>query len=114
MYDPLRHEPLGGSQWRDAGARDAVAAICDDVVTAFAGGRLCPLHPGDDEPGTPADGVLRGLYVGAARCSTGSGGSTDRIYAEPAPTDTFADHMGRFYARRYAFPPMVEIGRAHV
>ena len=26
------------------------------------------------------------------------------------PTDseiTFADHMGRFYARRYAFPPMV-------
>ncbi len=30
------------------------------------------------------------------------------------PTDaeiTFADHMGRFYARRYAFPPMV--GRLH-
>ena len=30
------------------------------------------------------------------------------------PTDaeiTFADHMGRFYARRYSFPPMV--GRLH-
>ena len=30
------------------------------------------------------------------------------------PTDaeiTFADHMGRFYARRYGFPPMV--GRLH-
>ncbi len=28
----------------------------------------------------------------------------------PVPTDaeiTFADHVGRFYARRYAFPPMV-------
>jgi proteasome assembly chaperone (PAC2) family protein len=24
------------------------------------------MHPDDDDPGTPADGVLRGLYVGAA------------------------------------------------
>ncbi len=32
------------------------------------------------------------------------------MYAVFVPTDaeiTFADHMGRFYARRYAFPPMV-------
>jgi DNA-binding transcriptional regulator GbsR (MarR family) len=32
------------------------------------------------------------------------------VYAGPVPTDaelTFADHMGRFYARRFAFPPMV-------
>jgi len=32
------------------------------------------------------------------------------VYAVGVPTDaeiTFADHMGRFYARRYAFPPMV-------
>jgi DNA-binding transcriptional ArsR family regulator len=31
-------------------------------------------------------------------------------YAEGVPADaeiTFADHMGRFYARRFAFPPMV-------
>lgn len=36
------------------------------------------------------------------------------MYAVAVPTDaeiTFADHMGRFYARRYAFPPMV--GRLH-
>ena len=32
------------------------------------------------------------------------------MYPVSVPTDaeiTFADHMGRFYARRYAFPPMV-------
>ena len=32
------------------------------------------------------------------------------MYIGVVPTDaeiTFADHMGRFYARRYAFPPMV-------
>src|SRR5580704_3622006 len=32
------------------------------------------------------------------------------VYSVDMPTDaeiTFADHMGRFYARRYAFPPMV-------
>jgi DNA-binding MarR family transcriptional regulator len=32
------------------------------------------------------------------------------VYVDRVPTDaeiTFADHMGRFYARRYAFPPMV-------
>jgi DNA-binding MarR family transcriptional regulator len=32
------------------------------------------------------------------------------VYTVVVPADaeiTFADHMGRFYARRYAFPPMV-------
>src|SRR5580704_4398277 len=32
------------------------------------------------------------------------------VYSVGMPTDaeiTFADHMGRFYARRYSFPPMV-------
>jgi DNA-binding MarR family transcriptional regulator len=32
------------------------------------------------------------------------------VYRDGVPTDdeiTFADHMGRFYARRYGFPPMV-------
>src|ERR1700684_887080 len=32
------------------------------------------------------------------------------MYLGLVPTDaeiTFADHMGRFYARRYAYPPMV-------
>src|SRR5580704_12229954 len=32
------------------------------------------------------------------------------VYSMGMPTDaeiTFADHMGRFYARRYGYPPMV-------
>src|SRR3954452_25031490 len=66
LYDPTRHEPLAGAPWRAPRARDAIAAICRDAESAFDPVRLWPLHPGDDEPGTPADGILRGLYVGAA------------------------------------------------
>jgi hypothetical protein len=66
LYDPTRHEPLAGAQWRASRARDAIAAICRDAESAFDPDRLWPLHPGDDEPGTPPDGILRGLYVGAA------------------------------------------------
>jgi hypothetical protein len=66
LYDPERHEPLGDPEWRPGRARDAIAAIGRDAEAAFDRHRLWPLHPSDDEPGTPADGVLRGLYVGAA------------------------------------------------
>jgi hypothetical protein len=37
-----------------------------DAESAFEAERLWPRHPDDDEPGSPADGILRGLYVGAA------------------------------------------------
>ena len=66
LYDPGRHEPLGGLDWSPGRARDAIAAICRDAEAAFDRECLWPLHPADDEPGTPADGILRGLYVGAA------------------------------------------------
>src|SRR4051812_25927539 len=66
LYDPERHEPLAGRAWRAPGAHDAIAAICRDAEAAFDRVGLWPLHPADDDPGTPADGVLRGLYVGAA------------------------------------------------
>jgi Lanthionine synthetase C-like protein len=66
LYDPARHEPLADVAWSPARARDAIAAIGRDAEAAFDPVRLWPLHPGDDEPGTPADGVLRGLYGGAA------------------------------------------------
>jgi lantibiotic modifying enzyme len=66
LYDPERHEPLAEAPWSDSRAREAIVAICRDVEGAFAGDRLWPMHPDDYEPGTPADGVLRGLYVGAA------------------------------------------------
>jgi hypothetical protein len=66
LYDPARHEPLADLEWRPARARDAIAAICRDAEAAFDRDRLWPLHPRDDEPGTPPDGILRGLYLGAA------------------------------------------------
>src|SRR4051812_29297899 len=64
LYDPARHEPLAGAPWSASRARDAIAAICRDAEAAFDPVRLWPLHPADDEPGTPP--VLRGLYLGAA------------------------------------------------
>jgi hypothetical protein len=66
LYDLARHEPLAELDWTDARAQDAIAAICADVMDAFAGERLWPVHPGDIEPDMPADGVFRGLYLGAA------------------------------------------------
>jgi hypothetical protein len=66
LYDPARHEPLADLEWSAPRARDAIAAICRDAESAFDRDRLWPLHPADDEPGTPADGILRGLSVGAA------------------------------------------------
>jgi hypothetical protein len=66
LYDPARHEPLQAPPWDPAKARDAIAAICQDAEAAFDRERLWPLHPTDDEPGTPPDGILRGLFVGAA------------------------------------------------
>jgi hypothetical protein len=66
MHDPARHEPLVALEWNADRARDSVAAICRDAESAFDPRRLWPLHPADREPGTPADGILRGLYVGAA------------------------------------------------
>jgi hypothetical protein len=73
LYDPARHEPLAGVEWSAARARDAIAGIGSDAESAFDRDRLWPLHPRDDEPGTPADGILRGLYVGAAGMLHGLG-----------------------------------------
>ena len=66
LYDPTRHEPLGGLEWDPARARTAIAEICRDVEAAFDPHALWPLHPRDDEPGGPEDGIFRGLYLGAA------------------------------------------------
>jgi hypothetical protein len=66
LYDPARHQPLGGRDWSEPWARDAVADICRDAQAAFDPRRLWPLHPRDAEPGGPADGIFRGLYLGAA------------------------------------------------
>lgn len=66
LYDPARHEPLSAAEWNPQRARDAIAAICRDAESAFHPDRLWPMHPEDEEPDTPADGIYRGLYCGAA------------------------------------------------
>jgi hypothetical protein len=66
IYEPARHEPLGGGAWDEARARDAIAAIGRDAEAAFDPERLWPLHPADEEPATPAGTVVSGLYLGAA------------------------------------------------
>ena len=66
LYDPARHEPLAVAEWNPQRVRDAIAAICRDAESAFHADHLWPMHPEDDEPGTPADGIFRGLYCGAA------------------------------------------------
>jgi hypothetical protein len=43
-----------------------MAVICRDAESAFHADRLVPIHPEDEEPGDPQDGIFRGLYCGAA------------------------------------------------
>ena len=67
LSDPARHEPLVDLPWSEARARDAIAEICRDAEAEFHPQRLWPMHPRDAEPdATPEDGILRGVYVGAA------------------------------------------------
>ncbi len=66
LYDPERHEPLAELPWSESRAREGIVSIRQDVEAAFNRDRLWPMHPDDYEPGTPVDGMLRGLDVGAA------------------------------------------------
>ncbi len=66
LYDRARHEPLAAADWNVPHVRDAISAICRDAELAFDAGRLWPMHPEDEDPGDPADGIFRGLYQGAA------------------------------------------------
>ena len=66
LYDPARHEPLTVAEWNPERVRDSIVAICRDAELAFHADLLWPIHPEDEEPGDPADGVFRGLYCGAA------------------------------------------------
>jgi glutathione S-transferase len=66
LYDAVRHEPLAVAEWNPPWVRDAIATICRDAESVFHADRLWPVHPEDEEPGTPPDGIFRGLYGGAA------------------------------------------------
>ena len=65
LYDPARHEPLTVAEWNPERVRDSIVAICRDAELAFHADLLWPIHPEDEEPGDPADGVFRGLYCRA-------------------------------------------------
>jgi hypothetical protein len=82
LSDPIRHEPLADRPWDGARARDAIAAICRDAEAAFDPEALWPLHPRDDEPGTPP--VLRGVYLGAAGMLHGLARLAEAGVYEPA------------------------------
>jgi len=62
LYRQDWHEPLTGRAWSDAWARDAIAALVADAVSAWDADSLWPAHPSDawvdDSP--PTD-----LYSGA-------------------------------------------------
>jgi Lanthionine synthetase C-like protein len=66
LYDPAEHRPLGGHEWSEAAARDAIAQIAGDAVAAYRGpAQLWPNHPldlEDDDPDVP----YRNAYFGAA------------------------------------------------
>jgi lanthionine synthetase-like protein len=84
LFDLERHEPLGDHGWNAGRARDAIAAICRDAEAAFDPVRLWAMHPGDWEPGTPEDGVMRGIYLGAAGMLHGLTRLAERGFHEPA------------------------------
>jgi Lanthionine synthetase C-like protein len=84
LYDSTRHEQLAELEWSASSARDAIAAICRDAESAFDSHRLWPVHPGDEDPESSADGILRGLYIGAAGMLHGLGRLADRGLHVPA------------------------------
>jgi Lanthionine synthetase C-like protein len=102
LYDPGRHEPLVESAWSEARARDAIAAICRDAEAAFRGERLWPMHPADDDPGVPPDGILRGLYGGAAGVLHGLWTLAEQDFY--APTLDGAQIAGRLYEASLTSP----------
>jgi lantibiotic modifying enzyme len=102
LYDPERHEPLVESAWSESRVREAIVEICRDVEGAFAGDLLWPMHPDDWEPATAGDGILRGLYLGAAGVLHALGRLADQGLYEPR-IDAAAI-AGRLYEESLASP----------
>jgi hypothetical protein len=90
LHDATRHEPLTDIAWRPAQARDAIAAICRDAEAAFDPERLWPMHPADVEPADAPDGIMRGVYLGAAGMLHGLRRLADAGLHIPAKIDDVA------------------------
>ena len=61
LYYPDRHESLSRTAWDEGAARDAIAAIAADARDRYDSEQFWPSHPRED-----AQGVLKGLWFGAA------------------------------------------------
>ncbi len=84
LYDPERHEPLRDFPWNPAQASDAIAEICRDAEGAFDPRTLWPMHPGDAFPEMAPDGIMRGIYDGAAGMLHALGRLAEAGLHEPA------------------------------
>jgi Lanthionine synthetase C-like protein len=60
LWRPSEHEPLGGEDWSEERAEQAIAAIVADAEAAFDGTRW-PWHPRDGE-----EDAATGVYLGSA------------------------------------------------
>jgi hypothetical protein len=65
LFDPARHEPLGGDPWDETRARAAIADIVRDAEQARTGDGHWPVHPLDAEGDVPATG-FKSVYLGSA------------------------------------------------
>jgi lantibiotic modifying enzyme len=108
LYDTGRHEQLTYAKWDPGLVLHAIAAICHDAESAFDADRLWPLHPEDNEPGGPADGILRGLYDGAA----GMVHALDRLAKAGfyEPSLDLASIAGRLYEAALTSPDQENAG----
>lgn len=68
LFDPARHEPLGGAVWNEEHVRAAVREIAAEATHGYDHARECwPLHPLDaGEDDDDHAGTTHGIYIGAA------------------------------------------------
>jgi hypothetical protein len=64
LFDPARHEALGGERWDEWRARRHIETIVGETEAAFDRRRFWPAHPGDFERAAPER--MSSLYLGAA------------------------------------------------
>jgi hypothetical protein len=66
LFDPSNHRPLAGPAWSEGAARDGVAEIVSDAVSAFGGPKRLWPNAAEDLEETDADVPYRNVYFGAA------------------------------------------------
>ena len=78
LYEPQRHERLGGADWSEARARAAIEQIVADTQRGFSVDGLWPLHPFDVSPERPSGVEAAVLRCGRRDLGARSSGATRR------------------------------------